>query len=293
VFIAAWMSGYRPPSRWVVPLIVVGGLTSPLFVVSLPVVLAILWRRKRRLDYAVAGSIIFGTLVQFGARITATQSSTPGQWSVAEIVKYYAARVVAGGLAGARFVPSIWSGLGPTGTVAAAALIVALIGGAAFVLADRERHLVAYLLYASVAYLIVAIVVRPSYFRFRPIGEIILDRHTQLWDGRYMAAPGIAFILVVILAGDRLVRDRLSGHDARRFAQLAQAALATVILVPLVANFSVDVHHDSSSHWSSQVSEQHAGCRTRLGRGTVTIVYGPPTDHPAWKLLLTCRQAFR
>jgi len=292
VFMAAWTSGYCPPIRWAVPLIVVGGLTSPLFVVSLPVVVATLWRRKERIDFAITGAIAFGTLVQIGARITSSQSSPPGQWTVAEIAKYYAARVVAGALAGARFVPSIWGDLGPTGTVAVAAFAVALIGGAAFVIADSDRSLVAYLLYASIAYLVVAIVVRPSYFRFGPIGEIILDRQTQLWDGRYMAAPGVALILMVVLVGDRLSRDRLAGLDARWLARLAQATLGALILVPSAANFSVDVHHDSSSHWSSQVSEQRASCQARHDKGTVTIIYGPPTDDPAWKLLLSCHQAF-
>lgn len=285
VFVASWMSGYRPPVRWVVSLLLIAGLTSPLLAVSLPfVVLTAGWRRER-LDAVVAVTIAVTAFAQVLASVLSYQATDVGHWNVVEIVREYGARVVLGAFIGARSVPSGWATLGLTGTVILAGAAVAALVGIALYLRGRPRLVSAYLLFASVAYLAVSIIVRPSFFHPMPIGQIVIDGRTELWDGRYMAAPATALVLLAVLFAERLLLPT-------RLGRWVAAVVAAVFVLVLAVNFPVDLHHDTLAHWDTEVSAQQATCVAHGEHGSVTIVYGPFTTHPVWTLVLTCRQAF-
>jgi hypothetical protein len=286
VFIAAWIGGYEPPMQWTVPLLVVGGLTSPLLAISLPVILPVAYLRRRRLDVAVGVTCVCTTALQLVGWLAKGQISASGHWSVAEIIRVYAVRVVLGGALGARSVPYVWREFGAGGAITVAAVAIGALAAMGLRWGGAPRWVCAYALYASVAYVAVAIVLRPHFFSpTLPIGQVVIDRQVQLWNGRYMAAPATALVVAAVLSGERLLRTS-------RLARCGVLAAAVLFVCVLAASFPIDLHHDSYAHWENQVHAQQLACNRDHGRGSVVIHYGIPTDAPAWTLRLTCRQAF-
>jgi hypothetical protein len=286
VFIISWIGGYQPRSRWAMALLVVAGLTSPLLVVSLPVIAIVAFRRRTRLDLAVLVTVVVTALVQFGARLGSSNVRGSGHWSVIEIVRDFAVRVVIGGTVGARYVPHTWAALGEAGSFLVAAIIAATVVVVGLTSRDRSRTILAYALYASVAYLVVAIVVRPKFFTpTLPIGQVVIDGRVELWDGRYMAASATALIVAAVYYGEQFLK---------RSGPIRATVIVAAVLYAgvLAANFPVDVHHDTYAHWQAQVHSQQRACDLEHGKGDVVIAYGIPTNAPAWKIHLSCQQAF-
>jgi hypothetical protein len=286
VFTTSWLWGYQPPIRWTVVLLAAAGLTSPLLVVSLPFIVVAALCRRRRLDIAVALTCVAVSVVQILGRFAGGTSPGSGHWSVIELIRYFAVRVVVAAITGARAIPHTFEVLGTLGALAVAALVVG--GLVAFGLRHRgtPRLIIGYALYSSIAYVAVAIVVRPGFFTpTLPIGQIVLDGRVELWNGRYVAAPATALVVAAVYVGDRLARRSQS-------ARWIAVAAAVVFSAVLVASFPIDLHHDSAADWAEQLSTQHRACDARHGQGEVEIHYGIPTTHPAWTLQLTCAQAF-
>jgi hypothetical protein len=291
VFVGSYIVGYSPPLRWAIPLLVVAGLTSPLIAVALPPLAIVTYQRRRRVDVAILTTCVCTTVIQLITSLLARGVPGGGQWTLLEIARQYAVRVVLGAAVGARLVPSEWSALATVGSLCLAALALGLVGYAGLRVrlnAARPHHAVvlAYALYSSIAYIAAAIVIRPSFFfKELPVGLVVIDRQVQLWDGRYMAAPATALVFAAVLVGEQVAARSASW---RRGALLAAAAYLAILIV----NFPVDIHHDTLAHWSAQVRAQHVLCVASAGKHLVVIHYGITTNNPQWKVILSCGQAF-
>ena len=216
VFVAAWLGGYRPSWKWVVPLTLIAGLTSPLLWLTLPFVAPVAWVRRRRLDVALVGTILVVTLIQGIARLR-SPTNDGGQVSLVEMARYYSVRVVGGAFGGARFVRDEWDVLGTKGMVAAAALLIVALGAAYLGRRGELRLVGVYLMVSSVLSLVLEILLRPSFFsKVLPVGFNVMDGHIELWDGRYMAVPGVTLFLAVCLMLDR-VREVRHTPDASSY----------------------------------------------------------------------------
>jgi hypothetical protein len=286
VFAGAWVAGYDPPGRWTWPILLVAGLTSPLLVTSLPFLLVAAWRRHRRSAWVVPGIVAATAVVHLVGRAISAPPSGAGHWTVDEIIRMYAVRVVGGAIGGANGLSNEVARLGVNTFYVLGVLAVVGLSLAAFRLDLDRRIAVWYLVYASVAYLAMAIVLRPAFFAHTlPIGEIVRDGRHTFWNLRYMAAPVAALTLAVLVFVDRGLRR--GSVPTRAMAWTALCGLAVVLAV----NVPVYLHRDTVANWDAQVAAARDSCAHHMTT-SVRLTYGPFTSDPVWHLTLTCRQAF-
>ena len=286
VFAAAWIAGYEPPMAWTVPLLVVAGMTSPLLVISLPFLAVAAWMRHRRRDLVVPGIVAATAAIHLVGRAFSKPLGS-GHWTIDELVRMYGVRVVGGTIAGANL---LGKGLNHAGTgwfVVLGALVVIVLTVLALRADPTRRLVLLYLLYASLVYITVAIVVRPGFFEHTlPVGLISRDGRQTLWNLRYMAAPSVALTLAAVVVADGWVRSRAT------VSRVAGVAIYVLLVAITLVNVPVYLHRDTLGHWYRQVAVDQAACRRHHGNGAVGIYYGPFSANPAFRINLTCHQAF-
>ena len=286
VFAASWIAGYDPPHRWSIPLLVIGGLTSPLLVVSLPFLAWRAWQRRSRRALVVPAVVLLTAIVHLIGRAVSSPPRGSGNWTPQELVRMYGVRVVGGMIGGANGLPELVEEAKPKAFVVLAVVVVAAMSFAALRLDRERRWTVWYLVYASIVYLAVAIVIRPAFFvATLPIGAIVIDGRHTFWNLRYMAAPITALLFATLVFADHYLRS------PRQIARVASIACLTFIGSMVVVNVPVYLHRDTVAHWDEQVESAQQQCRQHPD-GTITIAYGPPASRPAWRLQLTCAAAF-
>ncbi|HVN52525.1 MAG TPA: hypothetical protein VMT43_13910, partial [Acidimicrobiales bacterium] len=286
VFAAAWIGGYDPPMHWAVPLLIVAGLTSPLLMVSLPFLLVAAWVRHRRRDLVVPGVVAVTGAVHLVGRAFSNPRGS-GHWTLGELVRMYSVRVVGGALAGANGLARAYDHLGSGPFVALAVVVVVVLAVLGLRATSARRLVLLYLLYASLVYVAVAVVVRPAFFaRTLPVGLIVRDGRQTWWNLRYMAAPTVALTTAAVVLADGWLRARAT------LARVAAIVVYVAIAVVTVVNVPVYLHRDTLEHWYQGVSAAKAHCQATHGRGATAIPYGLFTHPPAFKLVLTCHQAF-
>ena len=286
VFAAAWIGGYDPPMPWAVPVLVVAGLTSPLLMVSLPFLFLAAWVRHRRRDLVVPGVVTATAIVHLIGRAVSSPRGS-GHWTAAEVVRMYSVRVVGGVAAGANGLARAYDHAGSGPFIALAVVVVVALTLLALRADPTRRLVLLYLLYASVAYIVVAIVVRPAFFqKTLPVGLISRDGRPTWWNLRYVAAPSIALTMAAVVLADDWLRARAVALRVLGVVVYVLIALVTVINVP------VYLHRDTLEHWYQGVAAAKASCRAHDGNGVASVPHGPFTDLPAFHLRLTCHQAF-
>jgi hypothetical protein len=286
VFAAAWIGGYDPPLPWAVPVLVVAGLTSPLLMVSLPFLFLAAWVRHRRRDLVVPGVVTATAIVHLFGRATSSPRGS-GHWTVTEVVRMYSVRVVGGVAAGANGLARAYDHAGSGPFIALAILVIAVLAVLALRSDPTRRLVLLYLLYASAAYIVVAVVVRPAFFaKTLPVGLIVRDGRQTWWNLRYVAAPSIALTMAAVVLADGWARAQATLARVVAIAMYVGIALVTVVNVP------VYLHRDTLEHWYQGVAAAKAACRAHDGNGIASVPHGPFTDLPAFHLRLTCHQAF-
>lgn len=98
VFVAAWLTGYRPPLVVTALLLVLAGLTTPGIAVVLVFVVPVAALRRTRYDVTIAGVLTTLTAIQFFARFTDALPMSSPQPQPAFTAQLHAVRVGLGAL---------------------------------------------------------------------------------------------------------------------------------------------------------------------------------------------------
>jgi hypothetical protein len=286
IFVAAWISGYRPSLIVVVPLILVAGGTTPLLVTLLPfAIVTYVLRGRGRYDLTVLLAILGATVIQLVGRLSSTSNSTasvrPGQ-----LVDLFLVRVVDGGLAGSRLLESFYARSGPKGAAITAAVVITLMIAAGLHRLDQLRRLVfLFLLTEAVVLTAFSAVLRPSVYVLANIGfSSDASSTVASTGGRYFAGPAVCVVAALLLCLSEL------GENGRLYYSGIRQAVAASLAVILLFNVPIDIARVPIGIWQAEVRQEQMQCHRTNGRSGV-VVQNAPGGVP-WMISLTCAQAF-
>lgn len=271
-FAVFWLLLWRPATSWGAGLgalmILVSGLSSPVFFFFVPLAVLRAIAIEDRRDALVVGSFFLALAIQLPITVLSKENVTEPTWTMNVLITFLQ-RVVSGAALGLELSGEAWVRWGWPFLIAIS-LAVAVFLVWCGLRASSGR------LFAFVAVATASVMFLASGYQ-RALGDVMVwpTGTYNMLGGRYSMIPGLLLASAAIV----LVDSQLRARQARAWPALATGA---VLVLAMVTSFGGDANRDMPS-WARSVRDGATECRTQHLQGATFSI-----TPEGWSMTIPC-----
>jgi hypothetical protein len=247
--------------------------SNGLVLAFVPVMALMVWQRRDKPTFVVAGAFLAGVLVQLAVMASGNGPEQLGPTHIGDVPQIFAVRVFGSAVVGEHWVGDAWSALGVGFAVLATVAVVVLVAALAWFSTPRLRFLGLMTIAYAVALWVVSVYGRGT------VAARIADTGYTSIATRYSSLS-----IWLLMSGMFIMVSGLRPGTAKRVVIVAFAVQFALIAV---VGFRATNGRSAGPAWSTSLQNARTACLAPGAAHTdVLIVSVPPT--PNWAVKLTC-----